>query len=131
MRNHFRFKFFTQFFAVFTMTTPLIAIPYLSYEFNNWWLLIGILISFIGAMLAESKPIIFYLASIFCIGFWFKAGFNIHQYVTFYFFCLLFGFMFYRITMEYKKLFKEELMGMINDESLDEETKRYLKKKLD
>jgi hypothetical protein len=92
------------FFGFFTMGAPLIAVPLIAYKFHNWWVLIGIVAAFIGASIAEVKRmhLLFYLAAMFCIGFWIRTGFNIHQYVTFFFFCLLFGFMFYQITMAYR-----------------------------
>jgi hypothetical protein len=61
-------------FATLTIAAPLIIVPILAYRFNNWWLLIGVLISFLGAMLAASPAKrIFYLVAIFCIGVWLKS----------------------------------------------------------
>src|SRR5271156_918699 len=88
------YKFYSALFATLNIALPIIIVSLLAYKFGNWWLLIGIGVSFCGSFMVLPKGhAIIGFATLFCIGFWIKSGFNIHQYVTFYYFCLLFGFM--------------------------------------
>jgi hypothetical protein len=90
-------------FAFLYMFAPLIVVPFIAYKFDNWYILFGILFSYLGATLAANKPKWFYPLPLFCIGFWVAKGFNIHQYVTLFFFFALGGFIFYQIADEYDK----------------------------
>jgi hypothetical protein len=65
-----------------------LVIPYLSYQNGNWWLLIGSLVSLSGMI---ASPSIVGLYACLCIGVWIGQGFSFYQYVTFFFFCLLWG----------------------------------------
>lgn len=91
-------KLFTALYAI----VPLIAIPYWAYVNQNWFLLFGIPVSYLGSFSgAKNSKVVIYL-NVFCVGFWFKQGFSFHQYVTFFFFCALWGYLIYLIAAEYK-----------------------------
>ena len=90
------------------MIAPLIVIPVIAYNFNNWYLLFDIAFCYIGAALAKRFEIIFYGLTCFCIGFWIKSGFNIHQYITLFFFCLFGGFLFSKMADEYESSIEKE-----------------------
>lgn len=94
-------KFMFKLFAFLYMFAPLLIVSYFAYYNKNWFLLFGILFCYLGSFLAASKSKIIYLVTLFCIGFWFKTGFDFYQYVTFFFFCLLWGYIIYRIAEEY------------------------------
>ena len=87
------------------MYAPLIIVPLLAYHADNWWLLFGIALSPLFAHFAAWKDakapgkwkanIIFYFGLV-CIGYWFINGFHFYDYITFYFFCSLWGYFFFR-----------------------------------
>jgi hypothetical protein len=94
-------------FAFCHMFVPLIAIPYLAYYLGSWFLLFGILFSFVGSICAARELPIIYLFTCLCIGFWLRYGFDIHQYITFYFFCSLWGHLTCLIAGEYENEMKK------------------------
>ena len=65
---------------------------------HNWWLLLGIPFSYAGTYLATRRSKIIFLFLCLCIGVWIKDGFSIHQYVTFFFFCALWGSMLFHMA---------------------------------
>lgn len=96
-------------FAFLYMFAPLIAIPSWAYSNDNWYLLFGILFSYFGSYSSFSprlKSFIF-LFTILCIGVWIKTGFNIHHYITFFFFCSLWGYLIAKIAEAYDQQSKE------------------------
>jgi hypothetical protein len=78
-------------FVVLYTIGPLILVPYFAFRFGNWSLLFGIPISYLATVCAPAKASPFYLALLFCIGFWVVQGFSIHHYVTFFFLCAAWG----------------------------------------
>lgn len=90
---------------------PIIVIPILCFELGNWWLLFGIIFSELfshfaawkGAKtLGRWKGNLIYYFGLLCIGFWFKMGFDIHQYITFFFFCSLWGYTSFRVAENFQ-----------------------------
>jgi hypothetical protein len=71
---------------------PLLAVSVVAYIAKDWWFLFGIFISYLGSYSSakESKAIIWFTC--FCAGLWLYAGFSIHQYVTVYYICALWGY---------------------------------------
>lgn len=89
--------------VLFYMTAPLIIIPLWAYHEDNWWLLIGIVVSW-GATAATSQSVsvavkgktvggILLLA---CIVFWVSKG--IHNYFTFFSLSALWGCMLFQMA---------------------------------
>jgi hypothetical protein len=84
--------------VLFYMAAPLIIIPLWSYHVGNWWLLVGIVISYAASFSAANGSKIIFLFACFCAGFWILSGFSIYQYITFYFFCALWGYTLFRMA---------------------------------
>ena len=79
---------FGLFFVLYALA-PFIVVPLLAYALGNWLLLFGILFSFGGS---NSRGVgVVGLLTCVAIGCWLKMGFDIHQYVTFFYFCSLWG----------------------------------------
>jgi hypothetical protein len=90
-------------FAFLYMIIPLIVIPYWAYANANWYLLFGILFSYFGSYTSFSPRLKGFtpLFLLLCIGVWIGKGFSIHQYITFFFFCSLWGYIMAKIAEEY------------------------------
>jgi len=80
-------------FVLLYMLAPLILIPIWAYHERNAWLLIGIPVSYIASYSAAAHSKLIFLFLMLCLGVWFGAGFSFHKYITFFFFCALFGYM--------------------------------------
>ena len=94
-----RFIFFL-FFLLYAVV-PIIAIPIFAYRVGNWWLLFGVLFSYYGTVSAPTKSSLVIPATLGMIVFWIFQGFSIYQYVTFFYFCALWGFLMYRFAEAY------------------------------
>ena len=71
---------------------PVLVVPFLAFHYDNWFLLLVILFSYAGTLSAAKGRSLVILFGMFMIGFWFKNGFDIHHYMTFYFLCSVWGF---------------------------------------
>jgi hypothetical protein len=124
------------------MFIPLFAVPYWAYSNDNWYLLFGIPFSYFGSYTSFSprlKSFIF-LFTILCIGVWIKTGFNIHQYITFFFFCSLWGYLIAKIAEAYDQQNKEgtlyndqEMLKHLsnNEDEIKTKIAEYIKKNPD
>lgn len=101
IKEHAHMRTMFKIFALLYMVAPIIFVPCLAYYLGNWFLLFGILFSYAGSIAAAFKSKLIIVLPIFCIGFWIHSGFDIHQYVTFYFFCSLWGTMTFKIAEGY------------------------------
>jgi hypothetical protein len=90
-------------FAIFYTALPLLLIPTWSYIQTNWWLLLGIPISYLGAFSAASRSKLIYLFLLFCLWNWFKHGFDIQQFTTFYFLCAFWGYVFFNAAEGFQR----------------------------
>lgn len=124
-------KFMFKFFRFLYMIAPLVAIPYWAYSNDNWYLLFGIPFSYFGSYSSYTprlKSFIF-LFTIVCIGVWIGIGFSIHQYITFFFFCSLWGYLIAKIAEEYDQQSKNgnlennAVLKKIGRQSLSDEVK--------
>ena len=77
---------------------PLFLVSGWAFRERNWWLLIGIPVCYVATYSATrgSKTIFLFLCV--CIGVWIRSGFSIHQYITFFFFCSLWGYLFFQLA---------------------------------
>ena len=91
-------------FSLLYMVLPLIAVPVWAAIQQNWWLLFGILISFLGAMFSRIVP----LAILGCVWFWIKNGFDIYDTITFFAICAVWGCVISEIADFYKKKAHED-----------------------
>jgi len=89
--------------VMFYMVAPAIFIPLWAWHEHNWWLLLGIAVSFVGnstaAQLTHNQEKQYSLASIlfiFSAISWYRCG--IHNYYTFFPLCALWGLMFFMIA---------------------------------
>jgi hypothetical protein len=77
---------------------PLIAVSIWAYHEHNAWLLLGAPISYIASYSAAAHSKLIFLFLMLCIGVWLKTGFSFHQYITFFFFCSLWGYLFFQLA---------------------------------
>jgi hypothetical protein len=98
-------KYMSKLFFVLYVFAPLIAIPYWAYSNNNWYLLFAIAFSYFGSYSAFSPRIksFIFIFQMLCVGVWIGEGFSIHQYITFFFLCSLWGYLTAKIAEEYDK----------------------------
>ncbi|MEY2520074.1 MAG: hypothetical protein QOF24_1833 [Verrucomicrobiota bacterium] len=88
---------FSIFVLLYTIS-PLILVPIWAYHERNAWLLLGIPVSYIASYSAAAHSKLIFLLQVLCIGVWLKAGFSFHQYITFFFFCSLWGYLFFQVA---------------------------------
>ncbi len=102
-------------FAFLYMFAPLIAVPYWAYSNDNWYLLFGIPFSYFGSYTSFSPRLrsFIFMFTILCIGVLIATGFSIHQYITFFFFCSLWGYLIAKIAEEYDQQSKK---GTLNND---------------
>lgn len=81
----------TAIFGVFLILT--IVLPFItSYFFNNYWLLFGILFSYLGYAFYDTKFMkAFFVLTIAMIVYWIDKGFHLEQILTFFWLSSLFG----------------------------------------
>jgi hypothetical protein len=105
------------------MVGPLLFVPYWAYSNDNWYLLFGILFSWFASYTTFSPRLrsFIFLFTMLCVGVWFKTGFSIHQYITFFFFCSLGGYLLAQIAEQYDQ---EGKRGTLEN---DEEMMQHLK----
>lgn len=91
---------------------PFLLVILFSIVYSNWWLLIGILISYIAIILTHHvgyKPSVYVL--LLTIGSWFARGFHFQDYFTFFPLTFVFSQMITSIEKEYDDTYlKEELV---------------------
>lgn len=91
---------FNIYVMLYMIAPPILVFIWIHYM-NDWWLLTGIIVSYAFTFFATfsktklpfykwlGKLIIFF--SLFSIGYWFKNGFHIHDYLTFLYVCAFWG----------------------------------------
>ena len=102
---------------------PILFISAYSAIMHEWKLLFGIIFTYIGVNLAIRSRSFFYLFTLFLLGFWTKEGFHIHQYLTFFYLCTLWGFFCCLMVHE------DSVINMTKedyDKKMSEKTLRYL-----
>jgi hypothetical protein len=85
-------------FVLLYTVAPLILIPIWAYHERNAWLLLGIPVSYIATFSATAHSKLIFLFLLLCIGVWLKLGFSFHQYITFFFFCSVWGYLFFELA---------------------------------
>ena len=90
-------------FVMLYMVGPLVVIPILAYRADNYYLLFGIAFSYFASFTTVSGILKGFipLFLLLCLGFWLSQGFSIYQYVTFFFFCSLSGYVLAAIADAY------------------------------
>jgi hypothetical protein len=85
-------------FVLLYSLAPLILVPIWAYHERNAWLLVGIPVSYIASYSAAVNSKLVFLFLMLCVGVWLWNGFSFHQYITFFFFCSLWGYLFYQFA---------------------------------
>ena len=80
------------------MVVPFFLVPGWAFYQHDWWLLIGIPVSYVATYSATRGSKIIFLFMLVCLGVWIRGGFSIHQYVTFFFFCALWGYILFQMA---------------------------------
>lgn len=88
-------KLLFRFFTIMYIAAPAAVVPFFAYRIGNYYLLLGIAFSYFASFTAISGRLKGFtpLFLLLCIGFWLSQGFSIYQYVTFFFFCSLGGYL--------------------------------------
>src|SRR3989442_15856505 len=80
------------------MAGPVIFVPLWAYHVRNWWVLIGIAVSYLAtASAGRYSRLIFYFGC-YWTGFVIHNGFSVFHYTTFYFFCAAYGYMLWQLA---------------------------------
>jgi hypothetical protein len=105
-------------FAFLYMVSPLVVVPTFAYLEGNYYLLLGILFSYFASYTAISGQLkgFIYLFLLLSIGFWLSSGFSVYQYITFFFFCSLGGYLLAAIADAYDAASKHEADGANREE---------------
>lgn len=77
---------------------PLLVVSMWAFYEHNWWFLLGIPISYAATYSATRGSKIIFWFLLVCIGIWIRSDFSIHQYVAFFFFCALWGYMLFQMA---------------------------------
>ena len=88
---------FNVFVLLYTLA-PLVLVLIWAYHEHNAWLLVGVPVSYIASYSGAAHSKLIFLFLMLCIGVWLKAGFSFHQYITFFFFCSLWGYLFFELA---------------------------------
>lgn len=102
LKTSYKLRMYANLFHSTAFITPFLVVPFFVYEYHNWWLLAGILFSIFEGVLATGGGIVVSLSTLLCISLWIKTGFNLGQLITFYYFCLLFGFVCFGLGTSYE-----------------------------
>ncbi|MEI7508148.1 MAG: tetratricopeptide repeat protein [Flavobacterium sp.] len=77
---------------------PLIIVPIVAYYQENWWLLFGIIFSYVASYSISRKSKIFQLFTPIIVAYWIINGFNFNQNLTFFYFASTWGYVFFVIA---------------------------------
>jgi hypothetical protein len=91
-------KVMFHFLVLLYTVAPLFVVPAWAFYERDWWLLLGIPVSYAATYSATRGAKIIFLFLLVCIGIWIRSGFSIHQYVTFFFFCALWGYILFQMA---------------------------------
>lgn len=89
------------FFVVFYWLSPLIVVPIGAYFADNWWLLFGVLFSYLGSMTASMKLI--FAPILYCIGEAISRHWHFKDYDDFFILCMLWGYFWTKIAEAYQQ----------------------------
>lgn len=106
-------KFICNFFIYAYQIFPLILVAFIAYKYNNWYLLFGILISYFSTFLTSRNIKALWMAPfLFFIWYWYKHGFHLKDYLTFFYLCDVWGGFFYMMATGCEKEYaKNEVLN--------------------
>ena len=106
-----RFELISHFYYLLILFCPPLVIPLYSYYQADWRLLLGIPFPYIGrALAAKGKEFIISVFSLACIFTWMSKGLE-PNYLTFLYFCTLFGYAFGMMGDSYRETAKRMKSG--------------------
>ena len=110
-----KFLFYT--FLIGYMISPIFIVPLISYHFDNSYLLFGLIFSYLSTYLAIRKKQWQWAAPLlFIFWYWYKNGFIVEDYITFFWLCLIWGGWMYSISVRCEEEFAK--ITIQNDSNL-------------
>jgi hypothetical protein len=88
-------------FLIIWIVAPLILIPFWSNIHDDWYFLIGIAFWFLGVFLAKNENKLILVITPALIIYWFIKGFHFSDYITFFYFSLMAGYVMFSIARGY------------------------------
>jgi hypothetical protein len=113
-------------FSKISTISPMIIFPLLSFYFQNWWLLLGILFWNLGGFLSMNN-IPLAIALILTISYNAIFGFALTSYVNIFFCCFVLGFI--AFTVSSYQMLKFEKTKLKIKEEIDSQFEEYRKSK--
>jgi len=110
-------------FSRIATTSPFIIFPLLSFYFHDWWLLLGILFSYIGGTLSL-KQIWIIIVIVLTIIYSFKFGFIWNSYVNIFFLFYLYGHITFTLSRYFSIKFEKTKSNIKNQ--LDNQVNQML-----
>lgn len=112
--------------VILYMVAPIIIVPLWAYHQSDWWLLLGIAFSYTFTFFAiyttATIPIrfrwlknIIIFFTLFSIGYWFKNSFHIQDYLTFFYFCSLWGSALFQMAESTQKHYAKQALVKNSD----------------
>lgn len=99
-------------FLILTIILPFIA----SYFFTNYWLLFGVLFSYLGYAFCNTRFMkVFFILTIAIIIYWSDSGFHLEQKLTFFWLSFLFGNIFKMLIDVFESLSKDIIDQQVSD----------------
>jgi hypothetical protein len=77
---------------------PIVVVPVWAWYYRDWWLLLGVPAAYAGSFSATWRSKLIYVFFCLCVGVWLRNGFSTHQFITFFFFWSLWGYMLFLIA---------------------------------
>ncbi len=116
-------------FSKISTTSPLIIFPLLSLYIHDWWLLFGILFSYLGGLLSEIRRSWILIVIIYIIFYALKFGFMENRYVNIFFLCYLYGHITFSLGTYFIKRFDKTKSDIDNQvqQMLDDSRERKSK----
>src|SRR5574343_1607025 len=111
------------FFVIYVLI-PFVVIPGLFAHYNNWYGLIGILFYYAALLITLFNFTIFLAVPLLFTGwYWYTYGFQLHDYVTVFSFCLLSGY----LVLLAKKEIERYFFNILPEQEQNEEYNQKLR----
>lgn len=105
-----RSKLFFNIYVLMYTLFPIIFIPCFAYHYNNWLILLGLPITYLGVFLGGRKSSFPFYITLGLLGWWTAAGFHFHSFPVFFIVCLWWGYIWFQIADEGEKQFTKEAL---------------------
>ena len=99
------------------MIAPIILVPIIAFNFDDWYLLLGIMFSYFSTYLAIRKKSWQWAAPLlYMLWYWYSNGFHLNDYINFYWLCLFWGGLTYSLAIGYEDEFAKS--AILSDPNL-------------